>query len=77
MIPGFYEDPGEELCFIIVDYRKKQWGKLEEATGTFNIKTVTSAMKEIPDFYNLLLHRHMRLKNIYLQCRKRDYIPVS
>ncbi|KKK72252.1 hypothetical protein LCGC14_2905720, partial [marine sediment metagenome] len=75
MIPGEYEDPGEELYFITLDYRKKKWGKLEGGTDSVDAKTVRSAVEEIPDLYNLLLHRHMRLRNIYFHCKSRHYTP--
>ena len=76
MLPGEYEDPGEELYFITVDYRKKKWGKLKGGADSVDVKIVRSVVKEIPDLYNLLSHRHMRLKSIYFQCRQRDYTPV-
>jgi uncharacterized protein YchJ len=76
MLPGAYEDPGEELYYITVDYRKKKWGKLEGGTELVDTRTVRSAVEDIPDLYDLLFHRHTRLRNVYFHCRQRHYAPV-
>jgi len=71
---GEYNDPGEELYFISVDYTKKKWGALEGQTDSVDAKTVRSAIEEqIPDIYEMFLIRHMKLKSIYARCKRKHF----
>jgi len=71
---GEYDDPGEELYFVTLDYRKRKWGMLEGRTKSVDTKTVRSAIEEqIPDIYNRFLNRHIKLKGIYSHCKKKYF----
>jgi hypothetical protein len=68
---GKYDDPGEELYSVKLDYEKKKWKWLEGHAGSVVTRTVREAIEEqIPDIYDRLLNRHIRLKDIYFHCRE-------
>ena len=71
---GEYEDPGEELYSVTLDYRNRKWGMLEGRTQSVNTKTVRLAIEEqIPDIYTRFINRHIRIKGIYSHCKKRYF----
>ncbi len=73
-LAGEYDNPGEELYFVTLDYRKKKWGMLEGRTKSVDTKTVRSAIEEqIPDIYNRFLNRHNKLKGIYSHCKNKYF----
>ena len=77
-LAGEYDNPGEELYFVTLDYRKKKWGMLEGRTKSVDTKTVRSAIEEqIPDIYNRLLNRHNKLKDIYSHCKKKYFAQTQ
>ncbi|MDP1826425.1 MAG: SEC-C metal-binding domain-containing protein [Archangium sp.] len=62
---------GAELCSFSLNYRKKQWKELEKYSSSLSAKTLRSAIEaQIPDIYERLLARHVRLKGIYAHCKK-------
>ncbi len=71
---GEFDKAGDELYSVTVDYRNRKWGMLEGRTKSVYTKTVRSAIEEkIPDIYEKLLSRHMKLKGIYSHCKKRHF----
>jgi hypothetical protein len=67
-------DIGSELCAFSVNYRKKQWKELEMHSSSLSAKELRSAVEtQIPDFYEKLLNRHIRLKGIYANCKKKHF----
>ena len=75
---GEFDDAGEELFSITLDYRKKKWGMMEGRTKSVDTKTVRSAAEEqIPDIYKKLRNRHMKLKSIYSHCKKRHFEHIQ
>lgn len=68
------DDIGSELCAFSVNYRKKQWKELEKHSTSLSAKGLKSAVEtQIPDFYEKLLNRHIRLKGIYAHCKKKHF----
>ncbi len=67
---------GEELCSVSLKYAKKSWKALEESSLPVSVKAVRSAIEgQIPDFYERLRKRHLKLKGIYGHCKKRNFSP--
>ena len=65
---------GTELFTVAVNYRKKQWAVVEELAAPVEVAAVRSATEDqIPDIYNRLLKRHIKLKGIYAHCKKRHF----
>ncbi len=70
------EYPDKEICSISLDYKKKRWEEYEGDFSTIPLKTIKSGvMRQIPDFYKILMKRHQRLKAIYVHCREKEYTP--
>lgn len=68
------DDIGSEVCAFSVNYRKKQWEELEMHSSSLSAKGLKSAVEtQIPDFYEKLLKRHIRLKSIYAHCKKKHF----
>ncbi|MGC8495572.1 MAG: YecA family protein [Syntrophobacteraceae bacterium] len=71
---GEIGDIGSELCAFSVNYRKKQWNEFENHSSSLSAKGVESAIEtQIPDFYEKLLNRHIKLKEIYVHCKKQHF----
>jgi hypothetical protein len=69
-------EAGEELCSVSVKYAKKSWKAFEGGSFPVSVKAVRSAIEDqIPDFYERLRSRHLKLKGIYAHCKKRNYTP--
>jgi uncharacterized protein YecA (UPF0149 family) len=69
-------EAGEELCSVSLKYAKKSWKALEGGSLPVSLKAVRSAIEiEIPDFYERLRNRHLKLKGIYAHCKKRNFAP--
>jgi preprotein translocase subunit SecA len=67
---------GEELCSVSLKYGKKSWKAFEESSGPVYLKAVRTAIEDqIPDFYERLHKRHLKLKGIYAHCKKRNFAP--
>ena len=65
---------GKELCTVAVNYRNKQWAEVRESALSVDIEAVRSAVEdEIPDLYTRLPKRHLKLKAIYANCKKRHF----
>ncbi len=65
---------GKELCFVSLNYRKKQWKLSDENSFPVTLKAVRTAIEsQIPDIYKQLHKRHMKLKAIYAHCKKKHY----
>jgi len=57
---------GKELGCIGVNYEKKVWKMVEDGSLSLDPDVLRSAMEnEIPDLYDTLHKRHVRLKSIY------------
>jgi hypothetical protein len=57
---------GKELSCIGVDYEKKVWKMVEAGSLSLDPDVLRSALEnEIPDLYDTLHKRHVRLKSIY------------
>lgn len=62
----------DELCIVDVNYRQKRWEASEGLSFKVSTKAVKAAIEEqVPDFYQQLLKRHLKLKAIYTHCKKR------
>jgi hypothetical protein len=71
---GEFDKTGEEQYSVRLDYRKQKWGTLEGRTKTVDTKTIRSAVEQqIPDIYEKLLNRHMKLRDIYSHCKKKHF----
>jgi hypothetical protein len=71
---GEVGDMGPEVCALSVNYRKKQWNELEKHSSSLSAKDLKSAVEtQIPDFYEKLLNRHIKLKGIYAHCKKKHF----
>jgi len=69
-------EAGEELCSVSLKYAKKSWKAFEGRSFPVSVKAVRSAIEsEIPDFYERLRNRHLKLKGIYAHCKKRNFSP--
>ena len=67
---------GKELCFVALNYRKKQWKLSDESPSIISLETVRTALEEqFPDIYKKLHKRHTKLKAIYAHCKKKRYTP--
>jgi hypothetical protein len=65
---------GEELGSVSVNYRKREWKKVEDDLYPFSTGTLKSVIEtQVPDIYKQLLARHIRIKAIYAHCKKRHY----
>lgn len=61
-----------DLCIVDVNYKKKQWKPSDDLVFPVSPKDVKTAIEEqLPDFYQQLLKRHLKLKAIYAHCKKR------
>lgn len=70
------EEKSTELCIISLNYRKKRWEKGENGFFPLTVESVRrAAEQQIPDIYERLLKRHLRLKAIYAHCRRKHYSP--
>jgi hypothetical protein len=64
----------KELCSVFVDYRKREWSKLEKSLFSVSSAKLKIAIEEqIPDIYNELSKRHAKLKSIYAHCRRKHF----
>ncbi|MBN1904607.1 MAG: SEC-C domain-containing protein [Deltaproteobacteria bacterium] len=64
------------LCAFSVQYKKRQWETIESFSPDMNLKTIKTAVEQqMPDIYERLNKRHLRLKSIYAHNKKRDYAP--
>ena len=69
-------EAGEELCSVSLKYAKKSWKAFEGSSFPVSVKAVRSAIEDqIPDFYERLRSRHLKLKGIYAHCKKRNFSP--
>jgi hypothetical protein len=69
-------EAGEELCSVSLKYAKKSWKAFEGSSGPVSLKAVRIAIEDqIPDFYQRLHKRHLKLKGIYAHCKKRNFAP--
>lgn len=65
---------GQELCVISLKYKKKKWKILEQRSSSVNLKTSRAAIAaQIPNIYERLKKRHVKLKAIYAHCKKKQY----
>lgn len=64
----------KELFTVSVNYAKKRWSAVEAQEVAVDLEAAQSAMEEqIPDIYERLRKRHIKLKGIYAHCRKRHF----
>ena len=76
MLAETFGKAGEELCSASLKYAKKSWKAFEGSSFPVSMKAVRSAIEsEIPDFYERLRNRHLKLKGIYAHCKKRNFSP--
>ncbi len=65
---------GKELCFVALNYKKKQWKLIDESPIPMFLETVRSKIEEqLPDIYREMQTRHKKLKAIYANCKKRHF----
>ncbi len=63
-------------CAFRLKYAKKHWEVIEDFLPPIPLKEVRFAIEEQhPDFYKRLRARHEKLKKIYLNCRRKNYLP--
>jgi len=71
-----FGEAGEEICSVSLKYAKKSWKALEDSPCPGSVKSVRSAIEgQIPDLYERLRNRHIKLKGIYANCKKRKFSP--
>ncbi len=71
-----FREAGAELGAVSLTYAKKSWKALEEISLPISVKALRSAIEgQIPDFYERLRKRHLKLKGIYGHCKKRNFSP--
>ena len=71
-----YGEAGEELGAVSLKYAKKLWKAFEDSPCLWSVKAVRSAIEgQIPDLYESLHKRHLKLKGIYGHCKKRNFSP--
>ena len=67
---------GKELFSVALNYRKKQWKLIDEATFSISLETAKTAIEEqMPGIYQQMHKRHKRLKAIYANCKKEHFAP--
>ena len=65
---------GKDLCFVSLNYRKKQWELSEGSSSPVALQTVRTAIEEqLPNIYKEMHKRHIKLKAIYAHCKKKHY----
>jgi hypothetical protein len=70
--PDESDGRGIELSCIGVNYEKKAWKMVEDGSLSLDPDVLRSALEnEIPDLYDTLHKRHVRLKSIYASSKKR------
>ena len=63
-----------ELYLASLNYRNKQWKVMEGFSFPIALETVRKAIEDqLPNIYNRLYKRHIKLKAIYAHCRKKHY----
>ena len=68
-----FGEAGEEICSVSLKYAKKLWKAFEDSPCPGSVKAVRSAIEgQIPDLYERLHNRHIKLKGIYANCKKRN-----
>ena len=56
----------EEISCAYVNYKKKEWSKIDEAPLVVELDSIRAAIEnQIPQLYEVLKKRHVRLKSIY------------
>ena len=69
-------EAGEELSLVSLKYAKKSWKPYEGDSYPVSVKAVSAASEDqLPDFYERLRNRHLKLKGIYAHCKKRNFSP--
>lgn len=67
---------GKELCVLSLKYKNKKWKTIEQRSSSVNLKTSRAAITaQIPNIYQQLKKRHLKLKAIYAHCKKKHYSP--
>ena len=67
---------GKELCFVSVNYKKKQWKLRDEFSFPISLELLRTDIEEqLPGIYKQLHLRHIKLKSIYANCKKKHYVP--
>jgi hypothetical protein len=65
---------GEEICYMEVNYKKRAWKLIEDSPVKLDLDTLCSATeKQIPNLYDILYKRHVRLKAIYAFSKKKHF----
>ena len=63
---------GKELCCIGVNYKSKVWSMVDGGSLSLEPDVLRTALEnEIPDLYDTLLKRHIKLKSIYAFSKKK------
>ena len=63
---------GKEVCHVSSDYKKRVWKPVNDRPLKLELSTLRVAMEQqIPDLYETLRHRHLRIKAIYAFCKKK------
>ena len=63
---------GKDVCHVSSDYKKRVWKPVDGSPIKLGLSTLRVAMEQqIPDLYETLHHRHLRLKAIYAFCKKK------
>jgi hypothetical protein len=69
---------GKELCCIGVDYEKKSWKVVEAGSLALDPDVLRSALEDkIPDLYDTLHKRHVRLKSIYTFSKMKHFDAIQ
>ncbi len=66
----------EPWCAFRLKYAKRHWAAMEDSFPPIPLEEIRTAIEaQHPDFYKLLRRRHEKLKKIYLNCRRKHYLP--
>ena len=69
---------GKELSCIGVNYEKKSWKMVDDGSLALGLDVLRSALEnEIPDLYDTLHKRHVRLKSIYTFSKMKHFDAIK
>ena len=64
----------EEISCVNVSYKKREWSKVDDGQLVMELDAMRPAMeKQLPQFYDILCKRHLRLKTIYAFSKKKHF----
>ena len=69
---------GKDVCYVSLDYKKRVLKLIDDSPVKLGLSTLQTAMEQqIPDLYETLRQRHLRLKTIYAFCKKKHFTKTQ